>query len=122
METLPSVVRVAVEYGAGPLWDGAWTGTGPLALDLKDVPLSDALREQLQTWTEAYWTTLDPDYPPDSHFPAPEAENAWVAEGWLLARQVAVELAGRADVVYFDLASGQYARVLPGGCAPQLSC
>jgi len=102
-----------VEFGAGPFWNGAWKGTGKYLLDFEDVPLSDGLHSRMRAWAEAYWATCDPEYPPDSHFPTPEARLAWLADGRTLAQQVANELAGQATVLYRDYGTGETVEIPP---------
>lgn len=73
----PRTFRLAPEFGCWPIWDDA-TGDN---LDPVELAISPALVERIRRWDDAFQTTLDPAYPPDSRFPDEAAEAAWRAEG-----------------------------------------
>ena len=77
-------LRLAPEFGCWPLWDDA-TGDN---LDPADWPLPPDLAARLRAWDDAFQSTFDSAYPPDSRFPSLEAEAAWTAEGEALAAAI----------------------------------
>ncbi|APU13379.1 hypothetical protein [Actinoalloteichus fjordicus] len=54
----------------------------------------------LTAWNDEYQDTLDQDYPPDSKFPTPEAEQAWREKGKELAVRIKQESPVVASVDY----------------------
>ncbi|AOS62048.1 hypothetical protein [Actinoalloteichus hymeniacidonis] len=79
----------------GPLFyddpmDGLWTShTADEAGE--DLGLSSALVADLTAWDDEFQAIYDGNYPPDSHFPSLEAEQAWVERGKELAARIKQE-------------------------------
>ncbi|AOS61036.1 hypothetical protein [Actinoalloteichus hymeniacidonis] len=56
-----------------------------------DLQLSAELVVALTAWDDEYQSIYDRGYPPDSRFPTPEAERAWIEKGKELAARVKTE-------------------------------
>jgi hypothetical protein len=69
-------IRLAPEYGCWPTW-----GETGDCLDPADLPIPADLVARIALWDDAFQTTLNQTYPPDSRFPDGAAEAAWRAEG-----------------------------------------
>ncbi|MBB5909931.1 hypothetical protein [Actinoalloteichus hymeniacidonis] len=57
----------------------------------QDLGLSSGLVAELNAWDDEYQAIYDDNYPPDSRFPTPEAEQAWVEKGKELAIRIKQE-------------------------------
>jgi hypothetical protein len=92
-------VLVRADWQCWPTWTVDETGTvdNPAPADLG---LSAGLATDLIAWADAYDAIFDKEYPPDTAFPTPEAERAWVERGRALADRVAAELGAGTEVRY----------------------
>ncbi len=68
--------------------------------DVKELPISDDLKEAIQAWDDEYQGTLDSHYPPDSAFKSPEAKTAHTRKGAELAERLQAELGEAYNVKY----------------------
>lgn len=92
MSDLPKTLRLAPEYGCWPIWNPEPNATYDYNVDPRTLPLSAALCDALEAWSDEHYATLNQDYPPDSAFPSPEAEQAWLAHGAGLFARLKSEL------------------------------
>lgn len=90
-------LKVAPEYGAGPLWDGDWDGYREICPMPSTLGLSAALVADLDAWQAEWDATLAP-HPPDSAFPSAEAEAQWRQRGAELADRLRSELGADVEV------------------------
>jgi hypothetical protein len=97
-------LKLMPDYDCFPLWEEIPDGTRNV--DPADLPLDPELRQELLDWADAYDATLDPDYPPDSGFPSPEAEVEFDRQGRDLWRRLVEQLRGAATVSYFSVRDG----------------
>lgn len=92
-------VLVRADWKCWPTWtvneSGAVDNPAPA-----DLGLSGGLSTELIAWSEAYDAIFNEDYPPDTAFPSPEAERAWVERGRVLADRMAEELGAGTEVRY----------------------
>jgi hypothetical protein len=97
------------DYSCYPLWiyeDGSD--------DLKDnpgpdeLPLTADLKAALYRWADDYDRTLNHEYPPDSGFADPEAEEAFEAEGKHLLGELKAQLGTGWKVVYYSSRDSRY--------------
>jgi hypothetical protein len=96
------VIKLMPEYGAGSLWvslDGGIFDVYDVAEITEIVPLSAELLAALAAWDERFQATFNEEYPPDSAFPTPEGEAAFVAEGAELARRIRGEVPDSVTVI-----------------------
>jgi hypothetical protein len=95
------VLKLMADYGCFPLWEYADT-------DLIDnanpdaFPLTNELKAALQAWAGTYDKTLNDEYPPDSGFASPAAEDAFDAEGMRLWRALREQLGLGYKIVYYS--------------------
>jgi hypothetical protein len=110
-ETEPSTsspalrVQLRPDWGVGPIWvaepgDGFEAYDAEEVTDVLDLPLE--LRTDIAAWDDQFNATRNYDDPPNSGFPTPEDEAAWLEEGKRLALRLRTELPG-ADVTYYTL-------------------
>ena len=100
------VIKLMPEYGAGSLWvalDGGIFDVYDIGEITDIVPMSEGLLDALAAWDQRYQDTLNQEYPPDSAFPTPEDETAFVAEGRELARRLKDEVPAGVTVLYKTL-------------------
>ena len=98
------VILVLPDYGSYPTWR---PGAGEYNFDPENLPISKDLAEQLTIWGDEYDATLNQDDPASSGFPDEAARNSFAERGAELARRLAAELAGRYQVEYHDIRTGQ---------------
>ncbi|MDQ3405844.1 MAG: hypothetical protein M3548_21025 [Actinomycetota bacterium] len=88
-------VNLQPEWQTGPIWVATGDNFAePYDADeVTDVlDLSAELREAIAAWDDRFQATFNAEYPPDSAFPTPEDEAAWIAEGKRLALRLRTEL------------------------------
>lgn len=66
-------LRLTSEYLAGPIFCPDPDRMGHV--DIEDLPLSQELKAQISEWDSRYQSTFNSDYPPDSGFASPDAEE-----------------------------------------------
>jgi chemotaxis regulatin CheY-phosphate phosphatase CheZ len=98
-------VKVMADYGCHPLWDVG--SSGPGNIDPQSMPISPSLASSLREWSQRYDQTLDRSSPQESAFSTSSEHRQFVDDGWLLSRQLAVELGERWSVLYFDDLTGE---------------
>ena len=93
-------IKVMADYECPCLWwDGEAEKVGPIELD--ELPLSDSLKADLQTWTDQYDATLSRDDPLRSGFSTPEGEAAFHARGRSFVKRLEAELGPSARIRYW---------------------
>jgi hypothetical protein len=95
-------ITLQPEWGTGPIWVRRGDGIAEPydAEEVTDVlDLSVELREAIAAWDGRFQDTFNSAYPPDSAFPTPEDEAAWLAEGKELALRLRGEVPN-AEVSY----------------------
>ncbi|MEL7329448.1 MAG: hypothetical protein AAGJ69_06355 [Cyanobacteria bacterium J06559_1] len=85
-----SKLRLAMEYGADPIWEIFEDGSDNL--DHRNLPLSESLKHDLDIWSQCYLDTFDEDYPPDGGFASVAEEKAFEEEGLNLWKRLRQEL------------------------------
>lgn len=88
-------ITLQPEWGTGPIWIRRGDGISEPydAEEVTDVlDLSDELREAITAWDERFQNTFNSAYPPDSAFPAPDDEAAWLSDGKRLAQRLRSEM------------------------------
>ena len=107
-------MKVMWDFHAFPLWCDA--PSHPVAPALGDVPVSDALREDLQTWSDEMtalrWGPRGPDDPKWSGPEAAEVERL-NGQGLRLAQRLRGELGHAWAVTYHYEVTGEAVRVSP---------
>jgi hypothetical protein len=98
------VILVLPDYGSYPTWR---PGAAEYNVDPEELPISKDLADQLNVWGEEYDATLVQDDPISSGFADAASKNAFAERGAELARRLAIELAGRYQVEYHDIRTGQ---------------
>lgn len=101
-------ITLQPEWGTGPIWlrRGDDIAEPYDAEEVTDVlKLSDELRGAIAAWDERFQNTFNEAYPPDSAFPTPEEENAWLAQGKELALRLRTEVPEAA--VSYETISGK---------------
>ncbi|MEL6813955.1 MAG: hypothetical protein AAFP03_03965 [Cyanobacteria bacterium J06598_3] len=81
-------LRLMADYGSYPVWEIFVDGSDNLATE--NLPVSDALKHDLEVWEQKYASTFDEDYPPDGGFLSKAEEEAFEQEGrrlWERLRQ-----------------------------------
>jgi hypothetical protein len=90
-------LEVKWDYFAFPVWSVADGSCDP------DIPISPALREQLQRWsddhTDAAWGEKGPDHP-DTPAASPEHYREWLARGRKLTQRLQAELGDDFEVIF----------------------
>ncbi|APU13557.1 hypothetical protein [Actinoalloteichus fjordicus] len=79
--------------------DGDWINH-PVEVAGEDLALSAELVTALRAWDDEFQAIYDDSYPPDSKFPTPEAERAWIERGKELAARIKRESPLVASVDY----------------------
>lgn len=96
MSTEPNLrITLQPEWGTGPIWitRGDSIAESYDADEVTDVlDLSDELRAAIAAWDDRFQATFNSDYPPDSAFPTPDDEAAWLAVGKELALRLRQEV------------------------------
>lgn len=89
-------IKFQEEYGTWPLWIQKSKSDINEPVDPNDLPISQALIEDIESWDDRYQATLDRNYPPDSI----SLGDAFEAEGKELAKRLALELKDEYCVTY----------------------
>lgn len=76
-------MKLMADYGCWPLWCDHGNET----------------KTALHAWAEAYNTTLNRDYPPDSCFPDPQSQRAFETKGVRLIGRLRSELGSNVCVL-----------------------
>ncbi|MER7011246.1 hypothetical protein ABT324_07445 [Saccharopolyspora sp. NPDC000359] len=103
----PARVRLAAEWGAGPLWisfgEGAATAANYLPEEVRQfLPLPPDLLLDIARWDHGYQRILDENYPPDSKFPSEQAALQFRRTGYALAKQLRAALPPEITVEYAE--------------------
>ena len=100
-------LKLMSDYHCWSLWEmheGCYQNINP-----EELPLSDDLKSSLHRWAVSFDRTLNHDYPPESGFARPEAEEAFESEGLRIWQELQTQLCEAYEVVYY---SQHLARVL----------
>lgn len=88
-------ITLQPEWGTDPIWITRGDGIAE-PYDAEEITgvldLSDELREAIAAWDDRFQATLNQGYPPDSAFPTPDDEAAWIADGKQLALRLRHEV------------------------------
>ncbi|MGW5793104.1 hypothetical protein ACWEV3_21075 [Saccharopolyspora sp. NPDC003752] len=104
----PVHVRLAAEWGAGPLWVSFGPAAEAVAAnylpeEVRDVlDLPPALLLDIARWDHDYQRILDQNYPPDSKFPSEDAALRFRRTGFALAKQLRAALPPEIAVEYAE--------------------
>ena len=93
-------IPLYADYADWPLW---WRGKGGGLLAEDALPLSDALKNRIRAWLNAYDshpTASWPMWTPPPGVDGEEQEEAWVQEGAEIRDLIAAELGPGYEVVY----------------------
>jgi hypothetical protein len=90
-------IKLMAEYGGTILWACPPDDVG--SIDIESLPLSAALKSDLQDWAERYDQTLDDSDPMASGFATLEAEQAFEQDGRRLLEALRAELGTDFEVV-----------------------
>jgi len=93
-------IKLMPDYCCSPLWGLDLDNIGNI--DPETLPLSPATINRLKTYSAAYESALNWDYPPDSPEPTEEEIENYEEEGINLWRQLQKELAPDYEVHYFS--------------------
>jgi hypothetical protein len=93
-------IKLMPEYGCSPAWQ---VGAGPARnIPIRDLAITQELREALERWDDRFQSTFNTSYPPDSGFRERSLSDAFLDEGEALASRLREELGpveyGRAAV------------------------
>jgi hypothetical protein len=83
-------IKLMADYSCFPLWEAA--ADGPTNLDPENLPLSSALKRELDAWADAYDATLNMDDPAASKFESPADAERFRLRGLELADRLRAEL------------------------------
>jgi hypothetical protein len=92
-------IKLMADYQCHPLWEanpGVYGDISP-----ESLPISLALREQLQAWARQYDATLDIDDPASSGFDSKQSADNFVADGYGLLAKLKQELGPEFQVTSF---------------------
>lgn len=64
----------------------------PRPIEIDDLDISDDLADRIEAWGDAFDANLDDAEPPALHFPSPQDEILWRAEGRFIAAALQDEL------------------------------
>lgn len=92
-------IKLMADYGCWPIWHHGGEQVGNI--DPCTLGLSTALLKKLGGWAEVFESHLDRSDPAATSWSEKEAAD-FDDEGRRLCRQLALELAGRFSVYYFD--------------------
>lgn len=90
-------LKLMADYYCYPLWHVSSAEFGDI--DPKDLPISAELQDALIKWAQTYDDTLDMDTPQNSGFASVSLEEAFKAEGYLLAERLRIELGSDYTVI-----------------------
>ena len=91
-------LRVAVDYGAFPVWDMDVGGM----VDPGTLPIDAVMVAGLQQWADRFDAALDWDDPAASTTPSPAWRRRFHADGWALARALQAQLGPAYQVSFGD--------------------
>lgn len=97
-------IRLAPEYECYPLW--SWVRDGLSNFDPGELPIPEALAEEIRAWAARYEATYDRSYPPDSDFSSPAEKEAFDQEGRRLWKALREALGPEYEVTYFSVLTG----------------
>ena len=83
-------LRLANEFLAYPIFCPDLEKMGHVAIN--DLPITECLKSDLRAWDEAYQSTYNDTYPPDSGFASHELLEAHWRQGEELLKRLQVEL------------------------------
>ena len=93
------MVRVEADWGTSGLWDDSPQGFDPIEAD--ELPVSVALREQLEAWTSRLEDLrAKSEYPPEWRFGSRADFEAFNTDGADLAARMQAELGAAWQVSY----------------------
>jgi hypothetical protein len=95
-------IRLAPEYNTTSVWE-LYDDGGSEDIEPAELPISPGLQRDLTAWSAAWQSTFAPEYPPESSFPSADAEATFRRAGRELARRLADELNGIAEVSYSSM-------------------
>ncbi len=82
--------RLVSEYLAYPIFCSDLDKMGHVAID--DLPITEYLKSDLRAWDEAFQSTFNDAYPPDSRFESHELQEAHWRQGEELLKRLQDEL------------------------------
>lgn len=91
-------LRVAVDYGAFPVWDLDDGGM----VDPTTLPVDADLVARLQAWADRFDATVDWDDPAAATLPSPAWRRRFDSDGRALARDLQAQLGPAYDVRFGD--------------------
>jgi hypothetical protein len=91
-------IRLSPEFCCSPLWDM----DNPGNLSVEDLPLSEGLRERLEAWGKRLDSIFKIDDPASSEWPAPQDEENFYDQGYILWEDLKKELGPEYRVFYLD--------------------
>lgn len=91
-------LRLGVEYGASPIFNGNVEQMGHI--ELAELGISSLLMARISEWDAAFQRTFSEMYPPDSGFESEELRKSHDALGGELAALLQSELDGAAVVTF----------------------
>ena len=89
-------IKLWADYGSYPLW-------GVDEIDNfapEELPLCSKTIKRLHQWQDNYDLTLNEEYPPESGFSSPQAEETFKQEGYQLWLSLRQELGSEYEVYY----------------------
>ena len=96
--------RLAPDYQCHPVWAGE--GDDYRNVCPSELPVSDALREAIDTWDRQYQDTYSKTDPASSSFVSDLHEREFDKAGRALWRRLISELGPEHDVTYFSVLTG----------------
>ncbi|MEV6228503.1 hypothetical protein AB0L88_11610 [Saccharopolyspora shandongensis] len=115
----PVHVRLAAEWGAGPLWVSFGPAAEPVAANYLPEEVRDVLQIpadlllDIARWDHDYQRILDENYPPDSKFPSEAAALRFRRAGFALAKQLRAALPPEITVEYAENFSDRILNIKP---------
>lgn len=99
-------IRLMADYFCHPLWHDGGLEVGDI--DPASLPISDALKTDLDAWARAFDAILDMDDPANKGgFESPQARDDFAACGASLAQRLREELGAGWEIAYWPPAGGR---------------
>ena len=109
-------LTLMTDWNTGPFWVAVNDGVAD-PYDVEDivevVPLSAELLDAIAAWDQRFQATLNEEYPPDSGFPTPEEDLAFINQGRELARRLKAEAPAEVVVRYAPPHNAEPQEIIP---------